>query len=254
MRVLDLDLDYFLDMPVHDVDYSSNKRVVDSECIKSVWSEERVRAFLENNLGLSKKHKVEGHLLKGHDEALYFWGDLLEAKKLVAPFSVVHVDSHADLSFGDITKDFVLNDLIFWKPEYRIPRYCKDCEFDGRYYNIGIGNYLLYALAFRWISDLSYCANPNCDAGDIPKEILTKRIPECLTEPYSLHIKLCPTDECCTSKKPQEPKIPLQIISKIEQVQNDKQFDFISVAQSPNYTPKNADYILDIVKEYIVEV
>ena len=236
MRVLDLDLDYFLDMPVHDVDYSSNKRVVDSECIKSVWSEERVRAFLENNLGLSKKHKVEGRLLKGHDEALYFWGDLLEAKKLVAPFSVVHVDSHADLSFGDI------------------PRYCKDCEFDGRYYNIGIGNYLLYALAFRWISDLSYCANPNCDAGDIPKEILTKRIPECLIEPYSLHIKLCHTDECCTYKKPQEPKIPLQIIPKIEQVQNDKQFDFISVAQSPNYTPKNADYILDIVKEYIVEI
>lgn len=137
MRVLDLVLDYFLDMPVHDVDYSSNKRVVNSECIKSVWSEERVRAFLENNLGLSKKHKVEGCLLKGHDEALYFWGDLLKAKKLVAPFSVVHVDSHADLSFGDITKDFVLNDLTFWKPEYRIPRYCKDCEFDGRYYNIG---------------------------------------------------------------------------------------------------------------------
>lgn len=70
----------------------------------------------------------------------------------------------------------------------------------------------------------------------------------------SLHIKLCATDECCTSKKPQEPKISLQIIPKIEQVQNDKQFDFISVAQSPNYTPKNADYILDIVKEYIVEI
>lgn len=254
MRVLDLDLDYFLDVPVHNVDYASDERVENKECIESVWSEERVRAFLEKNLGLSKKHKVEGRLLKGHDEALYFWEYLLEAKKLIAPFSVIHVDSHADLSFGDITKSFILNELICWDLEYRIPRYCENCEFDGHFYNIGIGNYLLYALAFRWISDLTYCANPNCDAGDIPDEILTKKVPGYLSKPYCLHIKLHPTDECYISEMPQEPPIPLRIVPRIEQVNNNQPFDFISIAQSPNYTPKNADHLLDIVKEYIVEI
>ena len=31
-------------------------------------------------------------------------------------------------------------------------------------------------------------------------------------------------------------------------------FDFVSLAQSPNYTPENADFIMDIFREYIEEV
>ena len=254
MRVLDLDLDYFLDEPVHNVNYSSNERVTDEACVKSVWSEARVRDFLENNLKLSKDRKVEGRVLKGHDEALYFWEELLKAKKLDAPFSIIHVDSHADLSYGDVAKSFVLNDLIFWKPEIRNTRHCAGFEIDGVYHNIGIGNYLLFAIAFGWVADLIYCANPNCDPGDIPREILSRGVPAYLSQPYDLYIKLQPSDDYSDNDCLREPVIPLRIIPQIEYVQNDESFDFINIAQSPNYTPENADYILDIVREYITEI
>lgn len=95
--------------------------------IHNFWSETRVRNFLERNLKLSKTKRVEGRVLKGHDEALFFWNELIEKRKLVTPFSVIHVDSHADLSYGDITKLFILNDSIFWAHEKRIPRYCNLC-------------------------------------------------------------------------------------------------------------------------------
>ena len=51
-----------------------------------------------------------------------------------------------------------------------------------------------------------------------------------------------------------EPRIPLVIIPNIEEVHFDGMFDFASIAQSPNYTPENADYILDVFREYIEEI
>lgn len=254
MRVLDLDLDYFLNSPVYEIDYDSVARITDEMCIESVWSEERVRNFLEQNLKLSKNRKVEGRILIGHDEALYFWDELIDSHRLIAPFSVVHIDSHADLSYGDTTKSFILNNLIFWKQDIRSPRFCKDCEYDGHFYNIGIGNYLLYAIAFGWISDLTYCANPEGEMGDIPQEILTKQIPDRLSKPYNSCIRLRPTEPYPETEIPQEIPVPLHIIPKIEYVQTDANSDFLSIAQSPNYTPESADYILDIVREYIQEI
>ena len=75
-----------------------------------------------------------------------------------------------------------------------------------------------------------------------------------MSKPYHTHIRLRPTEVCSRINIPQEPAIPLHIIPQIEYVQNDKRFDFISIAQSPNYTPANADFILEIVKEYICEI
>ena len=92
MKILDIDMDYFLDHPINGRLHSSNERVEDIECVNSVWREERVRAFFENNLDLSENRKLKGRIVKGHDDALYFWKELIDKKQLVAPFSVVHVD------------------------------------------------------------------------------------------------------------------------------------------------------------------
>lgn len=250
MRVLDIDLDYFLDAPVNEQDHSSDSRVTDSGCVESVWSEKRVRSFLENNLGLSKDKKIKGRVFKGHDEALYFWEDLICNEKLETPFSVVHIDSHPDLGYGGLGKCFVLEELILRQLEYRKPRYCKDCEFDGRFYNIDIGDYLLYGVAFRWFSDIIYCSNPNSDCGAIPTEVLDNKVPDRLLKTTTFHIKLQPRNDVGFD----EPRIPLVIIPNIEEVHFDGMFDFASIAQSPNYTPKNADYILDVFREYIEEI
>ena len=40
----------------------------------------------------------------------------------------------------------------------------------------------------------------------------------------------------------------------IEDVKFDGKFDYAVMAQSPNYTPASADFILDIFREYIEEI
>lgn len=256
MIVLDLDLDYFLDCPVCEQNHSSDARVTDESCVQSVWSEERVRAFLENNLGLSKDKKIKGRVFKGHDEALYFWNELIEKKELVAPFSVVHVDSHPDLGFGCVGRSFIYDELIYYPIECRTPRCCENYQVDGRFYNIDIGDYLLFGVAFRWFSKIIYCANPNCDCGAIPREIINREVDPDLPKASRFTIKLKPSDTAGvpSNKIPNEPSTPLYIVPTVEEVKCRGQFDFISIAQSPNYTPENADFILDIFREYVDEI
>ena len=245
MRVLDLDLDYFLDHPVFGIDLREKKRVDDPECINSVWTEERVRLFLENNLGLSKNKKHKGRIVIGHDEALYFWEELINKHLLEPPFSVVHVDSHGDLGVGATGVFFSCNTVITWPVKNRIPRYCNIFD-DGK---INIANYLLFALAFRWISDLTYCANPKKVKADIPEEIFEDGVP------YSnCNNKFISNIKLRSNGYETEPEIPFTMIATYDEVDYAGDFDFVSLAQSPNYTPENADFIIDIFREYIEEV
>lgn len=48
-------------------------------------------------------------------------------------------------------------------------------------------------------------------------------------------------------------EVPFVIIPSVEDVKYNGEFDFIVMAQSPNYTPASADFIINIVKEYIEE-
>ena len=59
MRVLDLDMDYFM-TKIANTPFSCKARLTEEDYGNSVWSEEEVRQFLEQNLGLSKKHKIHG--------------------------------------------------------------------------------------------------------------------------------------------------------------------------------------------------
>lgn len=254
MVILDLDLDFFLDNPVKGVYFSSEERVMDEACANSVWSEDRVRVFFENNLGLSKTHKIPGRVVCGHDEALYFWDELIQKSKLNTPFSVIHIDSHADLDFGGVGKIAVLEEIIHWPLELRKPSNCHNIEIDNKYYDIDIGNYLLFALVFRWISDLTYCGNPNWDCGDFPAEIIKGGMSgNGIDEITDLYIQLKPRN-LAIGDTSREPMIPFKVCPRIEDVCYKGDFDFVSIAKSPNYTPQNADYILEVIKEYITEI
>ena len=50
-----------------------------------------------------------------------------------------------------------------------------------------------------------------------------------------------------------EPEVPLNIIPTIDGVKFAGNFDYAVLAQSPNYTPASADFIMDIFSEYIIE-
>lgn len=100
MRILDLDMDYFMTTVFNCISENATNRIEEEIPGEFVWSSERVRNFLENNLGLSTERKLPGRIVKGHNESLSFGKELVEQKRLITPFEVVNVDSHADLGLG----------------------------------------------------------------------------------------------------------------------------------------------------------
>ena len=121
MWVLDLDLDFFLDncCPL------APKGERPSSSCASPWTEREVVSFLENGLGLDTAHPIPGRITETHDGALAFWKERMDAGRLDKPFSVVHVDAHADLGIGKPGPGFVLNNVLGIPPKERddISRY-----------------------------------------------------------------------------------------------------------------------------------
>lgn len=98
-----------------------------------------------------------------HDGALQFWQELIAAGQLSVPFEVAHIDAHSDLGIGRPGPGFVLNSVLPLSPAERadIKRYYEMKQLDE-------ANYLLFALAFRWISRLENVRNPK-SRPDIPQ-------------------------------------------------------------------------------------
>ena len=108
MRVLDLDLDFFLadccplaapgerpPLPGHEP-----------------WPAEAVADFLERQCGLSARSPVPGAVFETHDGALRFWEARLREGTLTKPFHVTHVDAHSDLGIGYPGPGYVLNGVL----------------------------------------------------------------------------------------------------------------------------------------------
>lgn len=267
MKVLDLDMDYFMDSIATDIPFSTSTRLSEADYGDAVWPADKVRLFLEHNLGLSKDNKLPGRIVIGHDEALYFWEELLAAGKLEDPFEVVHVDSHADLGLGCPTSDFLQSRILDLPIETR--RRIRNYEFNGKIKTINIGDYLLWAVAYRMISKITYCANPNGDKNDYCLDTLKDFQENSIwNDPISNYIQLkfnpkMELPQYDSSKgyirrylegAQKDPEVELRIIPTVEAVKFNGDFDFVVMAQSPNYTPASADFIMDIFREYIVEI
>ena len=263
MKVLDLDMDYFMEQ-IACIPFSVSDRLDEDNYGDTVWSEERVRNFLENNLGLSKKNKIPGRVVVGHNESLFFWEELLEQGKLTDPFEVVHVDSHADLGLGCSSSDFLQSAFLTLPVETR--RRIRD---DDEGVGISIGDYLLWAVAYKMISKITYCANPNGDKNDYVWDTLKdfkddmiwdKPISNYIQLKYNSQMEWPKYNDSKEYKKKymlgaiKDPEVELKIIPTIEDVKFQGDFDYAVIAQSPNYTPASADFILDIFREYIVEI
>lgn len=233
MKVLDLDMDFFLSGPCPMAD--PGKRP-DDTCA-TVYTDEEIIRFLEEQCGLSREHPVPGAIFDTHDKALDFWLTRMQEGRLITPFEVVHVDTHSDLGFGPGGTDFVLKAVLTRAPHTRVTM-----ENYHRGERIGEANYLLFALGFRWISRLTYVRNPKSyqdvrgwllnDDGDIR---LTSDIARLMED-----------------KNGVEPVVPFQ---KIDDYHTfcDSGFDFVTMAQSPRYAPASADHIMDLLRPYIRE-
>ena len=234
MRVLDLDMDFFLTAPCPLAALGERPQ---EDCAQA-YSDEEVIRFLEEQCGLSREHPVPGAIFDTHDKALDFWAARLQDGSLTAPFDVVHVDTHSDLAFGPPGTGYVLNVVLSRLPQQRaiIDTYREAVELDE-------ANYLLFALAFRWISSLAYVRNPKSHQ-DIPRQLLDAE--------GNIHLRSF-VASMMEGKNGKEPVIPFDVVNDYTQFKQTG-YDFVTMAQSPRYAPKSADRIMDIVRRYIVEM
>lgn len=255
MRILDIDMDYFLkEIPIL-ISEDSTERIPDDDY--QVWSKEEVIDFLENKLGLSKETKIKGKIVTHHNEALYFWRKLIQEDKLSVPFEVIHIDSHADLGLGYPSWTFILDFLLDLPVDDRFKIESYGDIFD-KYYKPGIGDYLLFALAFRWITKLTYICNPVGIGDDYIWMILKDGIEpnDKIQLAYNVNMKaieISSNTEKYYATAIREPEVDFNIVRKVEDISYNGAFEYLTFCISPNYTPASADFIIALIKEYIEE-
>ena len=234
MKVLDLDMDFFLTDACPLAPLGERP----PEACASPYSDEQVIAFLEDQCGLNRAHPVPGRIFDTHDRALDFWQAQMETGKLQAPFDVVHVDSHSDLAFGPPGTDFVLKAVLTRNPKARasLTGYREGKKLDE-------ANYLLFALAFRWIRRLVYVRNPKSHQ-DIPARLLD------LDGNIQLRSDISALMEAMNGR---EPTVPFEVIDDYR-LFHETGYDFVTMAQSPRYAPASADRIMRLLKPYIFEI
>lgn len=249
MRVLDIDLDFFLDaIPIEQAAHGDR---LPSEWIP--WTDKEVIKFLEGRCGLSDQKPIKGRYVEHHHEAFYYWKDLIQQDELTAPFEVVHVDAHADLGACNDTWRYLVSDVLSRKPEDRT-RNLNDSQ-DG----INCGNFLVFAVACHWLKKLTYVHHPIC--GDDPKDLYAYHFKDFQPKTNTLQLKSTAdpdllndeanfqanVDRGCITL---EPEVPFKAVHP-DSFRDKGDFDFVVLCQSPEYTPETSDALIPVIQRYI---
>lgn len=243
LRILDLDLDFFL----HDVAYWAGDSGRLDAAEYPPWELSDAISFLEGRCLLGDR--LPGFVVENHGELFQLWRRSIERGLVEAPFHVTHVDAHADLGLGDAGYMHLMTDLLYRRPEDR------DEPKEGSE-GLNDGNYLAFAIACRWLSELIYVCS---DRGG--NDLMTYHLES--FDPSASRIQLK------AMKKPEieklwglrmgdaqvdsfEPPIPFARL-RWNEFQADVPFDFICFAHSPTYTPPEADAIFDEIRQRFID-
>ena len=233
-RVLDIDLDFFLADCCPLAEPGQRPNLTEHE----PWTAENVRTFLETRCLLSREHPIPGRKFETHDGALGYWKELMEEGKLEAPFHVTHVDAHSDLGIGYPGPGYVLYNVLSLPPKRRLEldRFYRERKLDE-------ANYLLFALAARIVGSLENVRRP-FSREDVPRQILAEdgnhiRLPQSFPDLFE-------------KMNGPEPLIPYHEYKEDGSFSAAAPYDYISLAISPRYAPKEADELIPVFKEYML--
>lgn len=235
-RVLDIDLDFFLS----DVCPFAPEGDRPAESCARPWTAEETERFLTRNLLLDDRRPVPGRVFDTHEGALFFWRDLMRAGLLTPPFHVTHVDAHTDLGVAQHGYPFVRHSVLSRPVASRADI---DAYLDMKQLNEA--NYLMFALAFRWVSALENLRIP-ASRPDMPAGVLTPD-GECLRLESAF-------PSLFEARYGAEPRIPYREYPDGRGYSAREPFDFLSVARSPRYAPRAADALLNVFAPFIVPV
>ncbi len=233
-RVLDVDLDYFLAECCPLAEPGQRPKLQGHE----PWAPEAVRAFLEKSCLLSRERPIPGRVFITHDGALGYWKELMDVGRLKAPFHVTHVDAHSDLGIGHPGPGYVLYNVLSLPPKRRLEldRFYRERKLDE-------ANYLLFALAARIVGSLDNVRRL-FSRDDVPSLILSEnetavRLPQSFPDLFE-------------RVNGPEPLIPYREYKKDGSFLAAAPYDFMSLAISPRYAPKEADGLIPVFKEYML--
>lgn len=242
MRVLDIDLDFFLEGRAHFRSPGADR--LDAADYPP-WAVGDALAFLERQCGLTQT--LPGWSTEQHVDVFDCWRDAIALGTLVPPLSVTHVDAHADLGLGDAAYVYVMTELL------RLPVEERTNPRRGGLDGLGDGNWLLFAIACRWLSDLMYIhvgeeerpgdlMEPIMEGFDLDAEhielaaVPKGALPYLNVHPPIIHL---------------EPKVPFRRVPW-QKYKADAPFDFICLTRSPEFTPAEADPIYDAIRERFI--
>lgn len=243
MRVLDLDLDFFLHGVAHH--RASDDDRLDSEYAEP-WSIDSTMEFLRGRCGLNGR--FPGAVVEHHGEVFERWRSAIRLGTLKTPFHVTHVDAHADLGLGDAGYVPLVTSLLYREVSDR----------DGgreRPAGLGDGNFLAFAIACRWISDLAYIHND--DGGD---DLLALHMANCDPEASSIELKAMPRSEMerwlygrdmpCWDRI--EPAVPFRQ-SRWDCFVAEGVYDAVCLCRSPGFTPAASDQLFEIIRREFID-
>ena len=146
-RVLDVDLDFFVHGAAHWRGREHGRLPGDEY---PPWPVEEAVNFLVQRCRL--RGSLPGFVVENDGDLFPLWRSAIKKKELEAPFHLTHVDAHADLGLGDSGYVHLMSDVLFRPVEERD-------DANAGVGGLGDGNWLAFALACRWISDLVYVFN-----------------------------------------------------------------------------------------------
>ncbi|HVM71565.1 MAG TPA: hypothetical protein VMT91_07375, partial [Anaerolineales bacterium] len=165
-----------------------------------------------------------------------------------------HIDAHSDLGGGDMAWSFIFEEVLQKPIEVR-PKIEKFAYRHDKQ-KLGCGNYLLYALAAHWIRSLTLVCHPNWNA-DYPEAIMK----DCKDATGTIQMKKFDRkikfdigpNNICSQKFVIDEEIQFNKERDYHQYRETRagNFDFLDICQSPNFTPASADFILEVIKDYI---
>ena len=154
---------------------------------------------------------------------------------------MTHIDAHSDLGIGKPGPGYVLYNVLAKPPAKRwnLEEFYTAGQLDE-------ANYLLFALATRCIGSLDNVRNPK-SRPDIPERIVLRDVQGacrfiCLPQAFPGLFE---------KNNGPEPEIPFRVYADHKDFRASAPYDFISVAISPRYAPKEADTLLPLFNRYM---
>lgn len=242
MRVLNLSLDVFID-PISR--WAGGDRARLSDDFYYAWKPQTVEAFLEQRCGISANNPVPGVVVEDHQGAYAAWRDWIAEDRLKPGFDLVSIDAHSNLGGNDVGWFYLCGRVLHWPLEKRH-------DLDEQ--RITPENFLLFAMARRWLRSVTLVTHPDWQHDVLPMLYENE-------DPGTQNLQLKCFDGRVLEQAleygmdlPQplslEPTVPFSVLGT-GQYHESRPFDLAVVSRSANFTPKGADALLPVLESVV---